>query len=172
MAPLSPWPSISSTRPSSTDRMLLKLCTTPPATLLMTSERAICRSTTGSSTIGLDIALARRALGCERKEHGEHRADARRAPEPDAPAVILDDLVGEGEAESSAFRLRGEEWIEHFLGLRGRDSATGVLDLDAHPPARPRASRGVERAPPVRRVSRPPGAIAARALLTRLRNAS
>src|SRR5215475_1175361 len=111
-APLSTCPSRSSTRPSSTDRMLLKLCTTPPATLLMTSDRTMCRSTRGSSMMGLDIALSRRALGGQGQEHGEHRADARRAPEADAPAVILDDLVREGEAQPGALRLRREEWVE------------------------------------------------------------
>src|SRR5688572_16003462 len=123
--------------------MLLKLWTTPPATLLITSERAIRRSTRGSSMAGLGIALSRRPLRGDGQEHGEDRAHPRRAPEGDVPAVVLDDLVRESQAQPGALRLGREERIEHFLGLRRRDAAPGVFDLDANTPCAPAPSEGL-----------------------------
>ena len=64
-------------------------------------------------------------------------------------------------------RLGGEERVEHPVGLRRRDPAARVLDLDAHPAAAPRPAgpaRRRARAQPTRSVSRPPVGMASSAL--------
>src|SRR5579884_1324719 len=47
----------------------------------------------------------------------------------DGPAVQLDDLAGDGEAQAraAAGTLGGEEWVPHLGELVGGDAAPGVL---------------------------------------------
>ena len=65
-----------------------------------------------------------------REDHPEGGPGARHAAEGDAAAMVLDDLVGEGEAKACSGGLGGEEWVEDLVGLGRGDSFARILDLD------------------------------------------
>src|SRR5712691_3208005 len=71
-------------------------------------------------------------IGDEREHDPERRPGARHTPEIDAAAVLLHDLVRDGQPEPGARGLRGEERVEDAVGRRGRNPRSAVLDLDLH----------------------------------------
>src|SRR6516162_1425042 len=83
-------------------------------------------------------------IGARQSDHENGRA--RLALDVDRAAVLLDyDVVAERQAKPGAFacRLRGEEWIEHFLFDMVRNAGPIVLyrDLDAVPEIASRSSK-------------------------------
>src|SRR5882724_6676714 len=64
------------------------------------------------------------------KGEGERRAEARRAPNVDLAAVLLDDAVDEGESQSRSLRLRGEEGLEDVREVARRDALAGIGHRD------------------------------------------
>src|SRR5712692_8317906 len=80
------------------------------------------------------VVMLRREVqvGNEREHDPKHRSAARHAPEDDAAAVVLHDLVRDGQPEPGAGVLGGEERIEDAIGRRGRDPRPAVLHLDLH----------------------------------------
>src|SRR5262245_46523739 len=62
----------------------------------------------------------------ERKRHREHRALPGGTAEGHGAAVLLDDLVGDGQAESGTSGLGGEERIEDVRRLLRLDAASGI----------------------------------------------
>src|SRR5690606_4024144 len=69
-----------------------------------------------------------------RQHDAERRALPRRAVHVDAAMVLVDDAVGDRQAQpgAAADRLGGEERVEDALLQVGRDAAAAVLELDPH----------------------------------------
>src|SRR6266571_2191624 len=68
------------------------------------------------------------------KREGERGAETRRAAAyVDLASVLLDDAVDEGEPESGALRLRGEEGLEHVGEIAGANAVAGVAHCDLEP---------------------------------------
>src|SRR5919199_2601745 len=61
---------------------------------------------------GLSFSVCSGCLGREREFDGEARALAGLAVGADGAAVLLDDLLGDGEAQASPLLLGGEERLE------------------------------------------------------------
>ena len=76
----------------------------------------------------------RRLAGRRRQRERERAALADLALDPDLPAVMLDDLAADRQAEAGALRLVGEgvadllEPLEHLRLVRRRDAHAGVDD--------------------------------------------
>src|SRR2546425_1621655 len=64
------------------------------------------------------------------KREGERGAETRRAAYVDLASVLLDDAMDEGEPESGALRLRGEEGLEHVGEIAGANAVAGVAHGD------------------------------------------
>ena len=107
-----------------------------------------CRSATRCGR-GARRGFLARARGDQRQLDHEAAAEGERALGADAAAVQLDDLLGEGEAETGAARLAGDEEVEEMRQLVGRNARPGVGDgevelsaaVAAPSPARGAASR-------------------------------
>src|SRR5881296_593518 len=93
----------------------------------------------GGSTRVVIVLRRQVEVGNEREHDPEHRAPAPHAAEVDAAAVVLHDLVGDGQAEPGARVLGREERVEDAVGGRRRNSRSAVLHLEPQPP--------IERAP-------------------------
>ena len=48
--------------------------------------------------------------------------------------MLVDDPVGDGEAEANAHFFGRKEGIKEFLQVLGRDSNPGILNGEFHPP--------------------------------------
>src|SRR5262249_35211109 len=84
----------------------------------------------------------------ERQHDTEERARARVVADVDGAAVILDDLLREGEAEPRAAFFRGKERVEDAVEIGRRNAGTRILDLDGHAPrAGARGREGLGLAP-------------------------
>src|SRR3972149_6908206 len=68
-------------------------------------------------------------LSAKGQQQREGRPSPRAAPEADRPAVVLHDLVGEGQPQAGAAGLRREERVEDLPGRGGRNPPPGILDL-------------------------------------------
>src|SRR3990172_10528295 len=86
----------------------------------------------GSSSATSSIAGSDMLGPLDRKRDGEGGARADDATPADAAAVLLHDLAGDGEPESGALRLGGEELLEQPLADLERDARTGVAHPDLH----------------------------------------
>src|SRR5262245_53397595 len=75
-------------------------------------------------------------IGEQREHDPEDGAAARNGSEVDAAAVVLDDLVGQGQAQPGTAVLGREERVEDAIGVPGRDADAAVLDLHADAPPR------------------------------------
>src|SRR5437762_2304334 len=65
-----------------------------------------------------------------REGEGKGGAQARRAPNVDVPAVLLDDAVDEREPEARPLRLGREEGFEHVRDVARRNALAGIADRD------------------------------------------
>src|SRR5690606_4767304 len=97
------------------------------------ATRCLCRSR--AAVISLAQLHAFLALGLtHRQGDAETRPLAHRAVQVDAAMVLVDDAVGNRQAQpgAAAHRLGGEERIEDTLAQFRRDAAAVVLDLHPH----------------------------------------
>src|SRR5690349_6252013 len=85
--------------------------------MIPSSSRMLCSSSTTSTRVSV-------TAGGEAKR--EDTAGPRDRFDPYLAAVILEDPVDQGEAESAATRLRGEERLEHVVEVVPSDSLSGV----------------------------------------------
>src|SRR4030095_1195102 len=76
------------------------------------------------------VALVIRSA--EREENGEAGAAPGRRLDFDSPAVRRHDAPGDGETQTSAGGLPGEERLEDPAPLLGRHAAAGIADGDCH----------------------------------------
>src|SRR4051812_19873524 len=80
--------------------------------------------------------------GADRQPHGERRAGARAAPQPDLAAVVGQHVLDDRQAQPGApggpgaGRVDPEEPLEDPLLVLGGDADAAVGDRDLHPPAR------------------------------------
>src|SRR5688500_20011257 len=77
----------------------------------------------------------------EREQDGEARPVAPRVDVHEA-TVGLDGAVHDGQSETAAAALGGEEWVEHALAKVGRDSRPVVDDAQRSGPRLEAAPRG------------------------------
>ena len=82
----------------------------------------------GSSSIRSSRAFIRRVDG---QHQGEGGAAVELGGIPDGAAVAVENAGGDGQAQSGAALLGGEEWIEHARLDLGGNTGTGVADLQA-----------------------------------------
>src|SRR5262249_9034388 len=104
---------------------------------LAVSQRNRSLSTPASAgragSVHVVIALGRRAqVRHERQQDAERRSGSGHAAEVDAAAMVLHDLVRDGEPEPGPRLLGGEERIEDTVGERGRNSRAAVHHLDLY----------------------------------------
>src|SRR5262249_51196594 len=74
-----------------------------------------------------------RAVGVARQAHGEHGTAAGAVVGADAAAVLLDDLLGDGEAEAGAALLARRVRFEPALVESRRQSGAVVGDAELYP---------------------------------------
>ena len=147
-------------RPSSA---VAALSTSKPAEASCSSmtRRSFSSSSTTRMRFFMRRAVAAQSEGSplHRQQHVEHAAFARFALHCYFTAVFIHDFRNDGQAQSDALRLGGEERIEDVVAVLGLDSRAAVdhRDFGGAP-----APRGFSRSP-----RRPPG-VPARRSSTRL----
>src|SRR5262245_65497834 len=97
------------------------------------SRRGLRSAVAVSSLLEADPAGWR--LGNEEEHDPEGRPQVRRAAKVDGPAMILNDLVRDGQPQPRPALLGREEGREHVLGVGGWAAGSRVGDLDTCLPA-------------------------------------
>src|SRR5258708_31610470 len=102
----------------------------------LSTETRSCRPRPIARRRDLGSLASLGALMAYRNSKGERGALAGFAFEPDAPAVQLDELLGQGEPQAGSFLLVGvvaadlAELLEHGRLILGRDADARVVDRD------------------------------------------
>src|SRR5882724_7137291 len=116
----------------SNDSLLIASTACSPPSATVTSWPA-CRSMIARSSRMLrsSSTTSTRVSGTAGgKREGERRAEVRRAVHVDLASVLLDDAMDEGEPETGALRLGGEEGLEDVGEVAGADALPGVAHRD------------------------------------------
>src|SRR5262249_32884962 len=79
--------------------------------------------------------LARKIAHRQADEEAGTAADL--ALDDDVTAVLFDDLMRDGQPQTTAFLLRREEGIENVFDVLFRDADAGITNLDLGEPLRP-----------------------------------